>query len=262
MAAPQIMPVEAAMSVIGIKPFLSREVEHIGKGKLEQIQAVPKKVHDLARQLVNGEIEAKFRTNLNYKALLKDMATGFDVDQVKEMVAKFPPELNTLGSALVIMAMHLVEQLDSLYPRSAYLTMAGPKQLMPSDTKLWRFVSILEVLDDPLQVFALMAQGALLKSQAEAVRLVYPTLSDSIDYAIITETIKAKAHKKSFQLNPRTEYGVRSWTGQGPVDTGLLRSAQDNIAQGKEKQTQNDQAVAMKRGQVDKTQTQKVESGP
>ena len=53
-------------------------------------------------------------------------------------------------------------------------------------------------------VFPLMNTGALLRSQATAVRQLYPTMSEAIDAAIPQDaTIKAKAAKKSFERRRR-----------------------------------------------------------
>ena len=218
------------LMVVGLKAVISREVETITKAKLKEMDGISKQVTTLARKLVNDELVPSFYSELNYRRALKELAAGFQIEQVVEMTKKFPAKYQVTGSALIIKAKEVVEQLLAGYPVSQYVTLAGSVELLPADAKLFKFISILEVLDNPLMVFSLMSTGALLKTQANAVRVVYPTLSAAIDAAILQATMTAKSAKKSFELPFRAEYGVKAWFGKGPVTTKQLQAAQAIVA--------------------------------
>lgn len=227
---PKIAPVESLLMAVTLKAVISREVETITKAKLQSMSRLPRRVNDLARKLVNDELKATVYADLNFRRAVKDLSTGWNIEQVVAMTEKFPPEYQVAGSALIIKSKEIVTELQKFIPTAQYQTLAGSVDLIPADTKLFRFISILDVLNDPLIVFPLMATGALLKSQANAVRVVYPTLSTAIDAAILQATMTAKAAKKSFELPYRAEYGIKAWFGKGPVSTDTLQKAQATVA--------------------------------
>jgi hypothetical protein len=221
-----IDPVELMLVAIGLKPIISREVETIGRSKLKEMARIPKEIVSLARQLVNNELTPSFYSDFNYRKAIKELAAGWDMQQVADMIAKFPPEYQVTGSALILKAQQTIQQLLEGYPVSQYQTVTGSIDLLPSDAKLFKFVSILEIVDQPLMVFSFMSAGSLLRSQAHAIRTVYPSLSAAIDAAIMQATISAKANKASFELPPRAEVGVKAWMGQGPTTVAQLVAAQ------------------------------------
>jgi hypothetical protein len=127
------------------------------------------------------------------------------------------------------------------YPISQYQTIAGSTNLQPTDMKKFKFKSVLEMVNEPLRVFELMSTGALLKSQAHAVRTVYPTLSACIDAALMNETVSAKAAKASFELPPRAEYGVKNWLQKPQISQNAAVQSQKNHAHSNERQDANKQ---------------------
>lgn len=244
MTKPPITPVEACLAVIGLRTIISRKTERVSRATLDRIDGLGNEVSRLARALVKDEITETFYSDLNYRQTLADLSKGFELDQVHEMADQFPAEYRDVGHALTIAASQVMKELATMIPTSVYTTVTGPTQLIPDDVKIWKFVSILEVLDSPLMVFPLMATGALLRSQAHAVRVIYPTLSAAIDAAILDATIKAKANKKSFELAPRAEVGVKAWMGQPPVSASMLKTSQAAAQRTKAKQEQAKQGKA------------------
>jgi hypothetical protein len=247
---PAITPVEACMAVIGLRTIISRKTERITRATLDRIDGIPKEVNRLARQLVRDELTDTWYSDLNYKATLSDLARGIDVQQVQDMADQFPDEYRAVGHALSLAASQVIADLQKLVPTSVYQTVTGQTSLLPDDMRLWKFVSVLEVLDNPLMVFALMNTGALLRSQAHAVRVVYPTLSAAIDAALFDATVKAKAARKGFELAPRAEVGVKAWMGQPPVSPGMLKSSQEAAGRMKDKRAAQDQAKARGTGKT------------
>ena len=228
---PEIASVELLLMIVGIDAVISRAVEKVGKGKLREMAAIPKEIQTLARKMVNGELTPVISlSDFNWRQAVTELAAGWDVEQIIETCKQFPSDLQAAASALVIKSQDLIKQLSVGLPLDEYQTIAGSKKLVPADAKIFKFASVLEVIRNPLLVFSLMAAGALLKLQANAVRQTYPTLSAAIDAAIIQATMAAKADKKSFELPPRAEYGVRAWFGNSPIPTGALKQSQANVA--------------------------------
>ena len=253
---PPIAPAEAALAVIGLKPVVSREVEFITREQVKKMLALPRTLRALARKLVKGQLGGTYHEKIDYHRLLREMHRGWDVHQLLAMADMFPPDMRATGAALVISASAIVKKLLAEYPVSSYETVTGSTNLLPSDSRLWRFVAKLEVIDDPTTVFPLMATAALLVSQAKAVRATYPTIAAYVDWAILVETIKAKTAKKSFELSPRAEIGVRAWMGKGPIDPKLLQLAQASAARAKERRALR--PTAQPRPQDDMTRAQQA----
>lgn len=257
---PTIAPVELMLMTVGLKAIISRDVEKITKAKLKDMAGIPKQITDLTRKLIHNELTPSFKTDFNYRGALKDLAKGWDVNQVIEMTDKFPAEYQVVGHALVIKAKDTIAKLLKGYPVAQYQTLTGSIDLIPADTKLFKFVSILEILADPLMIFSLMSTGAMLRSQSNAVREIFPTFSQAVDAALLQQIISAKADKKSFELPPRAEVGVKAWFGKGPVSTKLLQQAQISVARVNErKNAQIQPPTGSQKSQSLLTSTQKIE---
>ena len=266
-----ITAAESCMAVIGLRAIISAKVEKITKPTLERIAGLEKEIGRLARDMVNDKLTETFYSDLNYRAMLRDLAHGVNLKQVQEMADQFPTEYRDAANAMTIAASQVIKTLSGMIPTSVYTTVAGPTTLLPDDMKLWKFVSILEVLDNPLLVFPLMNTGALLRSQATAVRQLYPTLSAAIDSAILGATIKAKAARKSFELAPRAEVGVKNWIRTNPSPEAApvvaklaatqkqrLQSSQAAAQRGKDKQAQRDTPKGTKTAAMAETTSERA----
>jgi hypothetical protein len=223
---PTVDPVELMMATVGIKAIISREVEPVTKAMLEQMHTLPERIYKDIHTMVNGgDIEYEPEP-YNYRKSLQDLAQGWDIEQVQEMTDKFPPGFTKYGQALVIRSQEIIQVMLRDYPMTSYQTVAGSDSLAPSDTKMFRFVNVLTVIDHPECVPYYIHCGGLLQSQVKAMRAVYPTLSEFIDACLFDAITKAKANKKSFQLPFRVEYGVKAWWGRPPISDQSLAKAQ------------------------------------
>jgi hypothetical protein len=246
---------------VGIDAIISRKVEKITKAKLKEMANISKEIENLTRKLVNGELEPSISlSDFNWRTAIKELVAGWNVDQVVDMTKSFPREYQVTASALIIKSQDVIKQLSEGLPLAQYQTLSGLTNLIPADTHIFKFTSILEVVRNPLIIFSLMAAGALLRSQAHAVRTIYPTLSAAIDAAILQATITAKANKKSFELPPKAEYGIKAWYGQGPVSTKSLVQSQAAIARVNERKKASIQPPSnTPKTQSLLTSTQKIE---
>lgn len=257
----EIDPVEALLVTVGLKAIISRKVETYRKSQLALAAKLPREIQRLAHELVTGELKPAGTSEFKYEGMLRDLALGWDQEQVFEMMAKFPPELAVHTTGLVIRSKAIVDALLTDYPQTNYITATGSVNLVPSDKKIFKFTQVLEVICDPLSVFGLMAEGGLLQTQVAAVRKIYPTISTAIDAAILEETVKAKAKSKAFELKPLAEIGVRAWFGKGPLPTEALKKSQDGVAAANQrKQAQTNPQAGGNLPRAQQTTAQKVES--
>lgn len=256
---PPIDPIEALMVTVGLKAIISRAVEKFRKSDLKEAVDLPKDIARLAGELVDGDLRSGRTSEFNYRGMLKDLARGWDPEQVEEMMSHFPPQIAQHATGLVVRSKAVIDALQKDYPQTNYITATGSINLVPADKKIFKFVQVLEVLCDPLSIFGLMAEGALLQTQVAIIRKVYPSLSGAIDAALLDATVKAKADKKSFELTPRAEIGVRAWFGKGPLETGALKKSQASVDRSNAKNAAQ-AAPAAGLPLAEQTKAQRVES--
>lgn len=229
---PAISLVEALMLGVGVDAIISRKVEKVNRARLRRTAKLPSDIARLANKLVRGKLEPVIPAgDFDWRVAVSELAAGWETQQVIDMCRQFPPQYQAAASALVIKSMALIKELSAGLPLQKYQTFAGSANLIPADAHIFKFENVLAVIRDPLVVFPLMAAGALLKIQANAVRETYPTIAAAIDAALFQATAAAKAAKKSFELTERAEKGVRAWMGQAPTGPAALRQSQQNVAQ-------------------------------
>ncbi len=223
---PVIDPIELMMAEVGIRAIVSREVERIGVNRLRDMHKLPERLHAEVAACINDKPEKYEPDDYDYRKTLADLAKGWDIEQVQQMVEQFPADFLADGSALVIRSQEIIKAMLRDYPITNYQTVAGSDQLSPSNTKMFRFVSVLEVIDHPECVPYLIHCGGLLQSQVKAMRAVYPTMSEFIDASLFDAITKARANDPAFQLPFHTEYGVKAWWGRPPISDQSLAKAQ------------------------------------
>jgi hypothetical protein len=213
-----IDPGELALATIGVSAIIDGEVPKMGIERQREALSIPNKLPKLAADVVDGDIKRPpMPRPHSYRKLLDHFAKGLQPDQVQSLVAAFPHDASDMSGAFVLCAQSALQHLQKLFPMSVYSTFTGPQNLTPDDVSVWKFFSALEVLNDPLRVFPLIATGAILKSQVDAMREIYPTLSKEIDAAVyqaIAKKSAASGVRNPFRLPPRAELGVAAWLGR------------------------------------------------
>jgi hypothetical protein len=113
-----------------------------------------------------------------------------------------------------------------MLPVQTWQSIGGTETAPPSDLKFWKFLSILQVIDEPLTVFRLIANGQLLKKQALAVKTIYPTLSERITTALVSCWISHKAKQADYRPNWILNKGLAAWFEGSPIPPDMLRRCQ------------------------------------
>jgi hypothetical protein len=213
-------PGELALATIGVSAIIDGEIPRMGIERQRAAYSIPGKLPRLAADVLDDTIKRPpMPRPHSYRKLLDHFAKGLQPHQIQSLVEAFPHDASAMSGAFLITAQQALQHLQQLFPMSVYSTFTGPTNLTPDDVSVWRFFSQLEVLDDPMRVFPLMACGAILRSQVLAMREIYPTLSEAIDGALY-ETIAKKSATgpqtgpKKFRLPPRAELGVAQWLGR------------------------------------------------
>lgn len=217
----QLDPIEAVLAVIGVRPLISKQVEHFRKDQLDQAMKLPETIQSMVRKLVKDELIGTPLFETSYDDTLRDLFDDWRPEQLEAMVKAMSKWIPHLDIGLMAKAKDVLSYLQGIFPRSSVNTALMSTNVVPSDPVIYDFESVLEVLDEPLKVLALMQQGAITKRQIAAVRLVYPTLSKVIDEALIDIVSDRKAEKKSFELPPAAEIGVTKWFGKPAIDPKL-----------------------------------------
>jgi hypothetical protein len=213
-----INPGELALACIGLSPIIKGEMPKIGLGKLNDMGNIPKEIAKLAGKLADGELTYQpYAHEHSYKTLLARITDPLKQHEVDDLIAKFHVEAGDIAMAFAVAVQQALADLKAIFPVSVYKTYAGPKNIEPNADVVFQFLNRLDVINDPLRVFPLIATGAILKTQVEIVREVYPTLSREIDAQIAAAVVKRRASSpasKPYQLPPRAEIGVAKWQGR------------------------------------------------
>jgi len=195
---------------LGAQCILTKAVERITAEQKKRARDLEKSIAAACKSLVNGGLELDWPDIPKQKQLAADLAAGFSVEQVQAMIAPLPPDVSLPYMAV---ASREFEFLATAYPRPSFNTLAGPVEVDPQSTDMFRFAGLWRVIDNPLYVFDLMSEGALLRNQANAVRFVFPSLSAYFDAAIQTAITDAKSKDEEYEVPYPADAGIRDWLG-------------------------------------------------
>jgi hypothetical protein len=213
-------PGELALASIGVTALINDEVPKFGKGKIQAALDIPAELPKLARQLMAGELHSKpAKRTGNYRKLLDRLAKPMSPAEVEALVSRFPPEATDMSGPFVVSCQAAWARLADLFPVSVIESFTGPTNITPTDDVVWKFFNQLQILDDPRRVYELMGSGALLRSQVEALKGVYPTISAAVETSIYEAVASAKAMRSSYQVPPSVDVGIKVFLGRRQIDS-------------------------------------------
>lgn len=223
-------PTEALLSIIGLRPFIYRDVPTVTKDHVEQMLRLEATIEKRARELCRGELTGVGISALDYTKTLRVLFEDFtplDFETATRALAKNAADLD---APLLAKVGDAVQYLRGIFPRDSYTTLEGQDQLEPNVYDVIAFTAVLDALDDPLTVFRGMSNGSVLGTQIKAVRAMYPSLAAAIDAAVTEMPAELRAAKASFNLAWDTEIGINKWLGRPPVDAELTKMLIDAAA--------------------------------
>lgn len=231
-----IDPVEACLAVIGVRPIISKAVEKVRMPQVREMVELPKTIAKRAMEVLKGDVAKLAPHHINYMKFLDELTKDFNIKQLEEMIAAFPMELHAISSLFLVEAKKIIELLQRIVPIQTKETLLGVENLLPPALAVRRFVTSLEILDNPLRVFDYISCGSLLKSQVEIVKEVYPTLSECIEESLDEAAIHLRAQNKSYKLPTRVEIGTNVWKGLPTISVKMQAKLQANFAKADKEQ--------------------------
>lgn len=229
---------EAALAVVGVCRVLDGWKYYTVEQR-ERADGLEDRVSRAAAGVVNGTFTAPPAGDHDYDATLKKLAAGWDDGRLTEVIHACDDR--AIGTAFAMHAKDAIDKLHAAYPVSVYPRVTGAINLPPPATKQFQIAGLVCLVDEPMRVFGLMADGGLLRSEAKFFRDVYPTLSLAIDSALLEAVVAAKNRSASFELSERAEYGVSAWFG---TDRAKKLSASLATAQSSQARKQDAGAMA------------------
>ena len=225
-----IDPVEAMLAVIGVSPIVSHEVEQVTPEQWERARDLEFEINKRAHELVAGQTpHASDPPRAPYMRTLRDLTTPYQPAQVEQMLESLPPEMTGLEGQFAALAQKAFFFLGSQLPRQATANSAGWTQLKPPERLFDRFLALMLVLDDPLQVFDLAASGRLLSSQVGAIRAVMPSVLDHMQLSTARELRAERARNHASRVPYHIDIGIQRLLGKDltPKALRVLLAAPD-----------------------------------
>lgn len=210
---------EAILAVVGVRPFLTREVERIGADDWREISRIEFRVSRLAQQLVQGTLEPAGSAEVDYEPTLQAFTQPPDDKQIEAMLQDVPAEY---ASAFLGQAARAINSLREVFPISVERTMFGAHQLDPALSRLLTFEDAEEIVDQPLNVFDMIAAGRVTKVLADLLQQVYPSLYTEILGAIVDRIAQEKVEHPSYE--PEFARGMAVMLGAPGVDPKLAQA--------------------------------------
>lgn len=216
----QIDPAEAVLSVIGVRPIVSHEIEHVTSLQLGKAHLVGPDIDKQAKALIYNKIKPDnedFDPIFYYKTL-RDLTTPYDKQQVISMIQSIPEFMGELQTKFIALAGQTFQYLYKNFPIQARQALTGPSNTRPPSQQIVKFESLLYVLDDPMRLFGLVASGLISQDQLDGLQAIYPTILKQMKKSLATFVSERKARDGiKFHLAHNTESSIERVLG---LDSG------------------------------------------
>lgn len=128
-----------------------------------------------------------------------ELLTEFDPEQrIAALAEKFTADDDASG--VIVAAGRAIKYLKTILPVRSRLTMTGPETQEPNDLIKYRFRRAYTVIEDPMQVFGDLREGALGRDQVRTLKAIYPSLYDVAEKAVVMGLAELKGDRPTLQL--------------------------------------------------------------
>jgi hypothetical protein len=217
-----IDPVEALVAITGIGFVNGERVANVSEDEIERAAKIGEKIDAMCKSAVNGTLKHAVPPPINFDRTMKELSRKYAHDDHVQLNSKFPPGFRKLSMAYVAFLTSLRAEVFKMLPRHVSVDLTGPKIERAPAYQEAKFLSVLQAIDDPLQVIKGIGSGSITKKQAAAVQMVYPSLSERITTALISSAI-AKG-LPSWKLNQ----GMATWFGTTAIDPAMMQRLQES----------------------------------
>jgi hypothetical protein len=208
-----IAPGELALVVLGL-PKPGEKPRKVTIEQLEEMARLPKKIDQLARQAFASVIPYQAAKAPSYDEQLAHFNLPQDPAHVHDQVGRFPTEAHEIAVPYSALVAEADQYLRGIFPRSTYETFTGPRPLTPDDLRVWKFNGKLDVLGDPMKLFAMVSSGALLQSQVEPLEELLPTFLAYCKAALKDALTEKLTENPKYMVPPRVELSASVLTGR------------------------------------------------
>lgn len=215
-----IDPGEELLARVGIAHALSQSDKAIRVFK--KTADLAEDVDACARRFVRGEpgdVEVKL-PEFDYDTVLDQLTKRKEPNT--DAFRYLDPHL--IGAYQVALA-RVVQYLAGIVPRETVTNMTTTRNVRPSDVAVTNFRRIWAVACDPTSVFRALESGMLVKDQAVALQVMFPTVYEALKMAILGE-IADMAGEHSDASGKDTGWTL-SYSRDQPLQDMLLTSIDD-----------------------------------
>lgn len=215
-------PAEALLATTGLTPVLIGDMPLVGVMLQRRALAIPDRIQRLAKDMVADKLPKKITMprHIDYDTMLALLSGPLPEQLIENITLKFPAAVHDQAVAFVSLVSRVHDQLAKSFPTQDYQTALGPVKIEPPSDRTWKFYSMYWVIDQPLVVFQLMQQGALLPAQVGALQGYYPSLYENMKSAVLEALVSAKGGQDMLELSPRLNRSVTTFLGQKMVPFG------------------------------------------
>jgi hypothetical protein len=225
-APAQLDPAEALLTITGVGLLTGERKADISTDEIKRAAVLADTIEMKAKATFNQSLDSRAPAPINFRRSLRQLSSIQDHGKHADRMERFPSGYTRLGISYNILLHQLQAEILKMMPVQTWQGIGGTETAPPSDLKFWKFLSILQVIDEPLTVFRLIANGQLLKKQALAVKAIYPSVAEAITTALTTCWISHKAVKADYRPNWILNKGLAAWFEGSPMPPDMLRRAQ------------------------------------
>jgi len=175
---------------------------------IKEVANLETKIQEMCAALCAGKEMLNWPKVPSVDTLIKKTREPLTEDQIIKLIERLPEDDKHPYRR------EATEQLTFIIgaiPKSSMSTLAGPVRVNPSDLEVFAFEGLYRIVDDPLYVIRLMSRGALLQSQGDLCRKMFPSISTFIDQSIQDAIENEKAKNKDYQVPYLADSGIRDW---------------------------------------------------
>lgn len=236
--APDPFGVECLVAAIGIRPFVSRELQRVHAYHVDRAGKVKADVaRKLYRFVQRDEPEPTAELpDFDYDAVAALLDAETLPQHVEQQIAAFGEDGET-ALAVQVQVQRILAYLKTKLPRRVHMSLTGPEYSRPPEIDIARFARLWAVACDPMIVLDDLNEYAVSRDQVAGLNDLFPLLGASMLPAVQDALVRAKTVDPKFALYRQKESLLRV----------LTRQEQPNIALGKAIQAVRAQELAARK---------------
>lgn len=219
MPASEINPAEALMAVMGLGPALGDEMPRVSAAILLDAARLPRTIAKLAKECVCGEMPS-FRIRVrqhSWKKLHEVLGKPVPAHVLESIQMSFPANASEMANLYQTQVQNVHGHLAATLPVQEIQTFTGPKFHEPDDLSTFGFWSVLNLLADPLSVFGLVSNAAILEDQIAPFKDNFPTLFQAVNQALWDALAAEEVADQEYRTPYVVQQGLGVWLGRRTV---------------------------------------------